>query len=558
MIVWIFAAAMSCAAIAAVLIPLLRKQDGGVDAAAYDIEVYKDQLHQVALDFDRGLLTAEQLQATKTEISRRILNADHRRGAAASAAPSPSTNRVLAAVLALFVPAIALGIYARIGAPELPSQPFAERAVQQPRTAAGPTPMSLEQSVSKLARRLASQPGDLDGWILLGQTHKSLGQYREAVDAFKKAVDLDPGDAELTSAHGEALYLAAQRIVTPASRKAFKEALRLEASEPRARYYLAMAENQAGNKQAALDAWAAMVADAPADAPWLPSVREQIERVAKDLGLDVAAVMPEPQAPRAAPGPTAADRAAAAKLSPEERETMIDGMIERLANRLAGNPKDFQGWMRLIRAYAARDRKDRALTALATAREAFQAAPFPMQRLAALAGELGLETAAAKDAPGPTREDVAAAQDMSPDERRAMIGSMVARLARKLAENPDDVAGWTRLARSYNVLKQPDKARDALAEALKATPDNIDLLVLYGRTIRGANGDKQNAQSTAAMRRVLALDPDNIEALWFVGGAEAAAGNAENARTMWQKALAQLTPGSRERSQIRQRIDALK
>ena len=130
MIVWIFAAAMSCAAIAAVLIPLLRKQDGGVDAAAYDIEVYKDQLHQVVLDFDRGLLTAEQLQASKTEISRRILNADHRRGAAASTAPSPSTNRVLAAVVALFVPAIALGIYARIGAPELPSQPFAERAAQ--------------------------------------------------------------------------------------------------------------------------------------------------------------------------------------------------------------------------------------------------------------------------------------------------------------------------------------------------------------------------------------------------------------------------------------------
>jgi len=139
-----------------------------------------------------------------------------------------------------------------------------------------------------------------------------------------------------------------------------------------------------------------------------------------------------------------------------------------------------------------------------------------------------------------------------------MIESMVARLARKLAENPDDVAGWTRLARSYNVLKQPDKARDALAEALKATPENIDLLVLYGRTIRGANDDKQNAQSTAAMRRVLALDPENIEALWFVGGAEAAAGNTEKARTMWQKALAQLTPGSRERSQIRQRIDALK
>ncbi len=556
MIVWIFAAAMSCVAIAAVLVPLLRKRGETVDPAAYDIEVYKDQLHQVALDFHRGLLTAEQLQAAKNEISRRILNADQRRGAAPSTGSSNNANRILAAVLALAVPALALGLYARFGTPELPSQPFAERPVQRTQSASGPTSMSLEQSVAKLARRLAREPGDLNGWILLGQTYKSLGQHQKAVDAFKTARNLDPSDAELASIYGEALYLAALRIVTPASRKAFKEALEIDPGEPRARYYLAMARDQAGNKQAALDGWAAMVADAPADAPWLPSVREQIRKAAKELGLDVAAVMPEPKAPSALSGPSAADRAAAAAMSPEEREKMIDGMIARLANRLADNPKDFQGWMRLIRAYAVREQNDKALAALAAARKAFAAAPFPMQRLAALAGELGLEAAPA--APGPTREDVAAAQSMSPDEQRAMIESMVARLAGKLAENPNDAAGWTRLARSYNVLKRPDKARDALAQALRVTPDNIDLLVLYGRTIRGANDDKPNAQSIAAMRRLLALDADNIEALWFVGGAEAAAGNTNKAKALWQKALAKLAPGSRERAQIRVRLDALK
>jgi len=574
MIVWIFAAAMSCAAIAAVLVPLLRKRGGTVDPAAYDIEVYKDQLHQVGLDFDRGLLTAEQLQAVKTEISRRILNADQRRGAAAASGPANTTNRIVAVVVALSVPAMALGIYAKVGAPDLPSQPFAERAAQRPQTAAGPTPMSLEQSVVKLARRLASEPGDLNGWILLGQTYKSLSRFGKAADAFKKAVDLDGGGAYLTSAYGEALYLAAQGVVTPASRRAFEDALRREAGQPRARYYLALAEEQAGNKQAALDGWAAMVADAPADAPWLPSTREQIIKVAKALGLDVAAVMPEPKAPRGdagsaagagtagAPmrGPTAADRAAAAKMSPEERQAMIGGRIEGLANRLAENPMDFQGWLRLIRAYAVQDKKDKARAALATARKAFKAAPFPLQRLTSLAAELGLEGAAAGRAapPGPTREDVAAAQSMSPDEQQEMIESMVARLAGKLADNPDDAAGWTRLARSYNVLRQPDKARDALAQALKANPDNIDLLVQYGRTIRTANGEKPNTQSTATMRRVLALDPGNIEALWFVGGAEAAAGNTEKAKALWRKALEKLTPGSRERSQIQQRIDALK
>jgi cytochrome c-type biogenesis protein CcmH len=553
MIVWIVAGAMTFAAIAAVLVPLFRRQHGSVDSAAYDIEVYKDQLDKVGEDYDRGLLTAEQVRDSKTEISRRILSADRQRKIAApEASQSRSTNRILAVVLALSIPALALGFYARVGAPDLPSQPFAERQSQGTQTASGQ--MSLSQSVTNLARRLQNEPDDLDGWILLGQTYKSLGQYREAVEAYLKARDLDAGDAELNSAYGEALYLAAQRIVTPASRKAFEEAVQIDAGEPRARYYLAMAQEQAGNRQAALDAWAAMVADAPADAPWLPSVRDQIAKVAGQLGLDAAAVTPQPKAPSAPPGPTAADRAAAANMSPEERQQMIERMIAGLANRLVENPMDFQGWIRLIRAYAVQDKTDAARRALATARKTFQAAPFPTRQLASLARELGLES----EVLGPTRDDVAAAQEMSPDEQQAMIKSMVARLAGKLAENPNDVAGWTRLARSYNVLRQPEKARGALAEALKYAPDNVDLLVLYGRMIRGANGDKPNTQSTATMRRVLALAPDNTEALWFVGGAEAAAGNTQKARDLWQKALAQTVPGSRERSQLRQRLDALK
>jgi len=559
MIVWIFAAAMTVAAIAAILVPLLRRQDASVDASDYDIEVYKDQLDKVGQDHERGLLTAEQVESSKTEIARRILNADRRRGATTVANPSSSSNRILAFVVALSIPALALGFYGWLGTPDLPSQPFAERPAQRPQTASGPTPGSLQQSVEKLVLRLAKEPGDLDGWVLLGQTYKSLGNYPKSLDAFKTALSLDSGDAELNSAHGEALYLAAQRIVTPASREAFRNALKLEPHEPRARYYLAMAKHQAGDKQAALDGWAAMIADAPGDAPWLPSVRERIRQVAKELGVDVAAVMPEPRAPSvsAAPGPTAADRAAAANMSPEERQKMIDGMIERLAGRLVENPRDFEGWIRLIRAYAVQDQTDKAMAALASARDAFKAAPFPTRQLASLASELGLESAADANAPGPTREDIAAAQEMSPDEQRAMIESMVARLAGKLAENPNDVAGWTRLARSYNVLKQPDKARDALAEAIKGNPDNIDLLLLYGRMVRSANGEKQNAKSIVAMRRVLALDPDSIEALWFVGGAEKAAGNTEAARTMWQRALTQSEPGSRERSQIKQRLDAL-
>ncbi len=281
-----------------------------------------------------------------------------------------------------------------------------------------------------------------------------------------------------------------------------------------------------------------------------PFPTQKLAALAGELGLEAPGGGSQP-------GPTAEQVTAAQGMSPADRQDMIRGMVQRLADRLADNPNDFQGWMQLIRSYAVQNQKAKAAAALAKARAAFKAAPFPTQKLAALAEELGLEAPGGGSQPGPTSEQVTAARDMSPKERQDMVKSMVARLAERLKENPDDIAGWTRLARSYTVLRQPGKAKEALTRALKSAPDNVDLLVLYGRTLRAANGDRSSRESIEAMRKVLALAPNNVEALWFLGGAEAAAGNKPDAKKMWEKALMQLTPGSPERAQLRQRIDAL-
>jgi cytochrome c-type biogenesis protein CcmH len=74
--------------------------------------------------------------------------------------------------------------------------------------------------------------------------------------------------------------------------------------------------------------------------------------------------------------------------------------------------------------------------------------------------------------PGPSTEDMAAAEDMSAEERGQMISGMVDRLAGRLAEDGKDLEGWLRLARAYVVLGEPDKARDALASARDNFPDD--------------------------------------------------------------------------------------
>jgi cytochrome c-type biogenesis protein CcmH len=79
----------------------------------------------------------------------------------------------------------------------------------------------------------------------------------------------------------------------------------------------------------------------------------------------------------------------------------------------------------------------------------------------------------------PSREAVAAVakatEGASPEERRAMVEDMVARLASRLEQQPDDAEGWARLGRSYMVLQQPAKARDAYARAAQLRPGDAAL-----------------------------------------------------------------------------------
>ncbi|MER8391440.1 c-type cytochrome biogenesis protein CcmI [Mesorhizobium sp. M1340] len=80
----------------------------------------------------------------------------------------------------------------------------------------------------------------------------------------------------------------------------------------------------------------------------------------------------------------------------------------------------------------------------------------------ALAESAARSVASEGPAKGPSAEDIDAASSMSPQDRQAMISTMVAGLDEKLRQNPRDEEGWMQLVRSYVVLGKTDQARDAL------------------------------------------------------------------------------------------------
>jgi cytochrome c-type biogenesis protein CcmH len=80
---------------------------------------------------------------------------------------------------------------------------------------------------------------------------------------------------------------------------------------------------------------------------------------------------------------------------------------------------------------------------------------------------------------------------------------------------------------------------------------------MQARAVRDVNGGEDNEETIAILRRVLELAPDNADALWFLGNAEAKAGNNGEARELLQRLLAQIPEDSPDRDFVSQRIEQL-
>jgi len=375
-------------AMALLLVPLILRGRAAEARDAYNLAVYRDQLAEIERDVERGIIGPNEAAAAKSEIGRRIL------ALSPAAAPSgaSSTSLVVAAIAIMLVPFAAWTLYWDLGSPTQVDQPLASRGSAAGSTAAAKTEPhgDMEEAMRKLTAHLHEHPDDLEGWVLLARSELDASRYQDAVDAYRHAVDLSGHKPELVGDWAEAQVLAASGTVTPAAKEAFQSTLSDPENAPRSRYYLAFAKLQAGDTKGALQDWVDLEADSPADADWLPMLRRRINETAQTAGLDPATLKTSAGAPRKAPPATAETPAAApsasqgeanmpssaqvnevakatAGASPQERQAMINGMVERLAQRLEQNPNDADGWARLARSYLVLNEPGKAVDAYARA-----------------------------------------------------------------------------------------------------------------------------------------------------------------------------------------------
>jgi cytochrome c-type biogenesis protein CcmH len=124
------------------------------------------------------------------------------------------------------------------------------------------------------------------------------------------------------------------------------------------------------------------------------------------------------------------------------------------------------------------------------------------------------------------------------------ILTMVATLAQRLESRPDDVEGWTMLARSYNALGQFGNAADAYGRLVKLVPGDAGLLADYADTLAMSLNKSLLGEPQKLIARALEVDPKNIKALALSGSAAFEQRDYQAAITQWKKILALVPPES--------------
>ena len=140
----------------------------------------------------------------------------------------------------------------------------------------------------------------------------------------------------------------------------------------------------------------------------------------------------------------------------------------------------------------------------------------------------------------------------------ADIDAMVAKLAARMQENPDDMNGWLMLARSYKMLGRYGEAVDAYAKAEPAVEKDPELLASYAETLAMANGKGLTGKAKELIDKALKLDPKHAHTLFLAGAAAMEAGDRKNGIAYWEALLPQVEAGSELDQMLRKGIEDMK
>ncbi len=234
---WIICALLLALALAFVVLPLWRgaTRNNAVVRDAANLEIFRDQIAEMDRDLANSLLTPELYAQGKRELQARMVEEVKSPAGAAAAGTARHPVKVLAVVLAVLIPLTSVGLYWKLG----------NQDVFLAQNAGMDGPVLSGEALKELEAKLAKNPENPQGWLLLARSYVELEQYNDAVRAYDKLTQLVPNEAQLWADYADALAMTQRQSLVGAPSALLDKALALAGS----------AAMERGDYQAAVKYW---------------------------------------------------------------------------------------------------------------------------------------------------------------------------------------------------------------------------------------------------------------------------------------------------------------
>jgi cytochrome c-type biogenesis protein CcmH len=315
---WLIASVMTLCVIALLVWPLLRQPTATVMGERENrLAVYRQQFAELEQDRKNGVLSDELYQQARHELERRLLDETGSADTAPSASRWQVNSRLVAAVLAIVIPATSVALYWTIGNPLAMRHPSASALSAQGDSDSDHRSVEgIEALAERLKKKLEQNPNDGVGWALLARSYVEMGRHSDAVAIYEKAMTLIPDDAQLLADYADALGVLQGRTLDGKPGLLIQQALK---NDPRNVKALMLAGTVAFNRKKFADAasyWIRARENLPADTE--PGVFRELAAAigeAESLGGDKGKAVAAKTAPEGLAKPAGQTLAISGKVS---------------------------------------------------------------------------------------------------------------------------------------------------------------------------------------------------------------------------------------------------
>ena len=250
----VFATLLVIVAAAFILPPLwlgLRPSASKADRKQANLAIFRDQLTELEREKSEGSLAESDFEQAKRELQRRLLE-EVEPEAAVTTSGTHGPSRKLAVAILVLLPVLAVLGYGMLGNPN---------ALDPTRTAAPQqmTPEQINDMVAKLAARMEADPDNVQGWLMLARSYKTMGRYAEAVDAYGKAEKVINDDPELLASYAETIAMANGNGLKGKPGQLVERALKIDPQHPHSLFLAGAAAMEAGDNKKGIAYWEALL-----------------------------------------------------------------------------------------------------------------------------------------------------------------------------------------------------------------------------------------------------------------------------------------------------------